>query len=392
MKYTCITSNGISGYVESEHINICLNMITSLIFGGLCYVFINNYYKLKYYHKKNSTSESESEWTDIDDDDDDDNDDNDNDNDNENKINNEEPTDTKFQQSQQAELNLCKPQNADLSARMKYYEEYTEKHLYQIDAETPFIVRLDGRCFSKLLTQIKQKEYISMKAPLSYDFKKAMDLTTMDLVKEFNVSCGYNHSDEISLVFKPLLQKSADDTTRREHIFGGRVQKLISVMPSFASVRLSYHLNQINQEKFKDISSLVSFDGRCLIFPSNFEVVNYFVWRSKYDCFRNFVSELAYNEFPKKSLTNISTYERQQKLKQKNIDVYDYNHTLLYGTYVKRQLIKHTNEDKEFYRTKYISFTMPNTHCTVDYVDILYDQHFELDKFSNCEFELIMNI
>ena len=367
MEYEYTTTTGLSGTISKQNLIFCYQVLTTLLFATLGLVLYKFYPDSNSNNQNDNENENDNDWTDVSDD-------------NEENI------------TQQTELEFSTPSNLDLSARMKYYEEYCEENIYKIDSEYPFIIRIDGRCFSRLLKSIKKKEFTSTKAPLSYEFKKAMDLTTKDLVKEFNVSCGYNHSDEISLVFKPLLQESKDDTTIREHIFAGRVQKLISVIPAYASVRLSYHLNTINYEKFKDISSLVSFDGRCLIFPSNFEVINYFVWRAKYDCFRNFVSELTYNHFPKKTLTNITTNERINKLQNEGIDVYDYNHTLLYGTYIKRKLVKYVDTDKEYTRNKFVSFTMPDIKCNFDYVDILYNQTLDLDDFPECEFELVSEL
>jgi hypothetical protein len=52
---------------------------------------------------------------------------------------------------------------------------------------------------------------MELKTPFINDFKLAMDKVTADLVKEFNAATGYNHSDEISLVFKSLNEDTDDE-------------------------------------------------------------------------------------------------------------------------------------------------------------------------------------
>jgi len=282
---------------------------------------------------------------------------------------------------------------SDLGERMKTYENYTEYNVSDIDSKTGFIVRVDGRCFSKLLNQLKKQEIEELKTPFISDFVKAMQLTTSDLLKEFNGSTGYTHSDEISLYFKPLNLLNDDEVDMKEHIFGGRVQKLISIISSYASTLLIKHLSDINKTKFESILDRISFDGRAICFPSNYEICNFFLWRSKQDCFRNFVSEICYMHFPKKSLDKLNVDERITKLRnEKHIDITDYNIFLRRGTFVKRELEHYKENDTSYWRNIYVKFALPNLKCDEEYIELFVCKNFEEWEFQNIDFELLGNI
>ena len=281
---------------------------------------------------------------------------------------------------------------SDLGERMKIYEDYTEYNIGDIDSQTGFIVRVDGRCFSNLLHQLKNQEIIELKTPFMSDFVKAMQLTTSDLLKEFNASTGYTHSDEISLYFKALNSPNDEEADMKEHIFGGRVQKLISLISSYASTRLIKHLSYINKTKFESILDRITFDGRVICFPSNFEVCNYFLWRSKQDCFRNFVSEICYMHFPKKSLNKLNVDERITKLRnEKHIDINDYNIFLRRGTFVKRELEHYEKDNVNYWRNLYVKFALPNLKCNDAYTELFECKNFEEWEFQDIEFELLGN-
>ena len=276
-----------------------------------------------------------------------------------------------------------------LGDRIKLYEYFTDSYINEIDSYTGYVIRLDGRSFSRLLSSIKQDEFNVLNTPFINDFKLAMDRTTTDLVKEFNASTGYNHSDEISIVFKPM-NENTDDEIVKEHQFNGRISKLISLTASYASVRLSYHLRHINYEKFNVMSGRATFDSRVIIFPNDTEICNYFVWRSYHDCFRNFVSELCHKHFPKKSVNKLNTKQRIEKLnKERNLDVYDFNPFLRNGTFIKRKLQSYTDNGKTYWKNEYVRFSLPNFKCNSDYIDLLKCKNFEEWEYKDIEFELI---
>jgi tRNA(His) 5'-end guanylyltransferase len=216
-----------------------------------------------------------------------------------------------------------------------------------------------------------------------------MDKTTADLVKKFNGSTGFNHSDEISIMFKPL-NKNRNDVILKEHIYRGRILKLVSLMSSYATSRLQFHLRNLNLTRFENITNRVIFDAHHIIFPNINELTNYFIWRSKIVCYRSFVKEIAATRFTKKTLVNLSTTEIADKLKKeyKN-DVDDYNVFLRNGTYVKRKLIQHKVDDKIFWYNDYVRFALPNIKCKQSYYDLFDCKNFQEEDFQDIDFELL---
>lgn len=386
MSYTVTLTNGMHGTIDIKTYDVVMSIICSIVI--TTYIIKNIGY---YYRKQNKTKNIIDSDSDYDETNDDFTTQSQELNEYFNNLS-EEDKPKKFVQNKFSGLetifnkNLFQP--IQLGDRMKFYENYTDKNIAEIDPYTAYIIRLDGRSFSKLLSSIKLDEFNSVNTPFINDFKLAMDRTTADLVKEFNASTGYNHSDEISLVFKPM-NENTDDELIKEHQFNGRINKLISLTSSYASVRLSHHLRSINYEKFWIMLDRVTFDSRAVIFPDDKEMCNYFVWRSQHDCFRNFVSELCYKHFPKKSLDKLNTLQRIEKLKkERNLDIYDFNPFLRNGTFIKRELESITDDGKTYWRNKYVRFALSDFKCNSDYIDILKCKNFEEWEFHDIEFEL----
>lgn len=362
--YNVILDNGLKGHVDTAVYSIIFN---SILMGMLGFILGNSFKSMNKYLFDKQYKQYESQKDDL----------------------ISYKPEYKYLQDYMDELKENETPS-DLGERMKIYEDYTEHYVSQIDAFTGFIIRVDGRCFSNLLHSLKNKEFDELKTPFISDFVLAMQRTCRDLVKEFNASTGYTHSDEISLYFKPLNKEQDPEEDVKEHQFSGRIQKLQTLVASYATVRLIKHLGEINKEKFDNILDKVSFDGRIIIFPFGHEVCNYFLWRSKKDCFRNFVSELCYYNFPKKSLEKLNCDERIKKLRnEKRIDVNDYNVFLRYGTYIKREVESYTDDDgKTYWRNNYVKFALPLLKCDDDYLELIECKNFEEWEFPDIEFEL----
>ncbi len=277
----------------------------------------------------------------------------------------------------------------DICDRMKFYEIYSERYISEIDPFTSFIIRLDGNGFSKILNNIKADEVFHLHTPYVNDFKLAMDKTTSDLVKKFNAATGFNHSDEISIMFKPL-NKDRDDELIKEHIYRGRIVKLLTLMSSYATIRLQKHLRDLNCTRFEDVTDRITFDARHIIFPNKNELTNYFIWRSKIVCYRSFVREIATTRFTKKTIVNLSTTEIANKLKDEyNNDVNEYNVFLRNGTYVKRKLVQHEEDGKTYWYNDYVRFALPNIKCESSYYDLFDCKNFQEWEFQDIDFELL---
>jgi tRNA(His) 5'-end guanylyltransferase len=225
-----------------------------------------------------------------------------------------------------------------LGDRMKYYESQHEHH---ITNSQKYAVRLDGKNFSTHMSKLKK--------PLDYVFSEAMLLTARDLLVEFKPQSVYVQSDEITAIFD-----------KQEHMFGGRVEKILSVLSGFVSVRFTYNFkkclvtsvtncqdpetverHKIILETIKMYGPKYTFDSRLMTYPEEKtrEFLNNLYWRSCIDGFRNFVSMVARHHFNQKTLQNKSTKERVEMLASKNVILNkDYRAHVMYGWFIKNEV------------------------------------------------------
>lgn len=252
-----------------------------------------------------------------------------------------------------------KEKKISLGDRMKMYEN-NSLEITKIHVSENFIVRLDGRSFSKFTSGFKK--------PFDFNFLKAMYLTTSDLLNEFHGVTGYTHSDEISIIFSKLVSDEEIEELKKlkreipTHLFDGRVVKILTTMSSYCSVRFNYHLIKIMKEanddnysenflnKINECSAV--FDARLILFPkekSNEEILNHMYWRSVYDCERNAVSTYARNYFSQNQLHGKSKVEmielmnNEKKLNwEKDVPIY-WKH----GIYLKREFYEKKIEINE---------------------------------------------
>ena len=142
---------------------------------------------------------------------------------------------------------------------MKEYEVYSS---LKVPKNSKIIVRLDGRSFHQLARDL------NLVKPYDENFYKVIANVCNDLFKEFSPLFIYAFSDEISLIFDYIP-------------FDGRVEKINSVMASFAAA--SFVINY--DVEFKKPPA---FDSR--IIPINDgDVLKYFKWRQD-ESWRNCVN------------------------------------------------------------------------------------------------------
>ncbi len=144
----------------------------------------------------------------------------------------------------------------------------------KVPCSTNIVIRLDGRNFSQLSRKLEFEK------PYDMEFVKCLTEASYQLFKEFNPRFMYTFSDEINLLLKEVP-------------FGGRVEKLDSVMASFLSG--AFTLQIMGEKRYKDklpVTNPVSFDSR-LIPLSNEGVVTYFQGRQM-EAWRNCLNGYAY--------------------------------------------------------------------------------------------------
>lgn len=157
-------------------------------------------------------------------------------------------------------------EKSEFAARMKSYES-----IEILSRTLPLCARLDGRSFSKFTKNFER--------PFDYDMSKIMLQTTQDLMKEFNVDVGYTQSDEISLFWKAV-----DEESLTELPFGGKIQKLNSILASYCTLKFNQHL--LNSPLLEQSGKDAHFDARVFNVPTAVEQANTFLWRYR-DCHRN---------------------------------------------------------------------------------------------------------
>jgi len=284
-----------------------------------------------------------------------------------------------------------------LEDRMKRYEKLIDSKI-TIKPNESYIIRLDGRSFSKFT-----KKFVK---PFDLVFIKAMCMTMRDLVDEFDVQTGYTHSDEITLIFSAKcteleeteyiksLEINSQTVGKNKskqlpiHMFRGRIQKILSLVSSYCSVRFNYHLSNLIEpiktnydSKFIELikSHQQMFDSRIMIFEEKIkhEILNHQIWRSIRDCERNAISTYAYTYFgPKKIMYKSSEQIKQIMKYEKNLD-WDLQIPIFikHGVYCKKNLVQKEINGLFVLRTNYV-FKEMKINFSQDNLDLLLSKYW----------------
>lgn len=211
---------------------------------------------------------------------------------------------------------LVEPNEKSLGDRMKDLEK---KFDMQVSPLLPFIIRLDGKNFSKYTRGFHK--------PFDSNFIKAMVCTMNHLVlSDFKPISGYCHSDEITLIFPPLYREDDDEKykAKRANYYNGRALKLCSLAASKASLFFNKCIRELvlkdehtytkefvakilqSESNAKPTTGICTksepeFDARIMEMPSAMEVANHMLWRNR-DCYRNCVFTCARAHFSNKKL------------------------------------------------------------------------------------------
>ena len=296
-----------------------------------------------------------------------------------------------------------------LDNRMKQYENKVDSKLV-IKAYEYFIIRLDGRSFRSFCKYFKK--------PFDIVFIKAMALTTQDLIQKFEAQTGYTHSDEITLIFnakcseyeyeesqaeaqsgdqlKEQTEEPPDEQIKNkpekqpltQHMFNGRIQKLVSLISSYCSVKFNYHLEKLitpvasqYDAHFVDLINRHEqmFDGRILIFKEDekHEILNHQIWRSVYDCLRNCISTFGRAVCGSNELLNKNSIEIIELMKEKNNFDFSSQVPLFvkHGLYCKKILVNKQIRGVNVNRSEYV-FKQYRVHFTTDNLNILLSKYW----------------
>lgn len=172
---------------------------------------------------------------------------------------------------------------------MKEYEVYSS---LKVPKNSKIIVRLDGRSFHQLARDL------NLTKPYDDNFYNVFSNVCEDLFKEFSASFVYAFSDEISI----LLDKVP---------FNGRLEKIDSVIASFAASSFVMHYNT-------QFRKPPAFDAR-VIPISDDDILEYFKWRQD-ESWRNCVNSHGIFYLKSKYPNNIAN----DKINGKNLsDVHE---------------------------------------------------------------------
>lgn len=190
---------------------------------------------------------------------------------------------------------------SELGDRQKNYEK---KYNIVIEGNSPFLIRLDGKGFSKQIKKWKCEK------PFDKYFHEAMIDATEYLMHEIpEIKLAWSGSDEITLLFDS-----------KSKWYNNRINKLLSLTAAYASVKF-------NQSMISNLNSQVNqfpavFDSRVITPPNITECLNNFIYRQR-DCIRNSIS-MWFSHFysHKQSMTKNSEQKIEQLKSEQNFDWY----------------------------------------------------------------------
>lgn len=204
----------------------------------------------------------------------------------------------------------------DLGDRIKEYEAAEARRFMPL---LPVYARIDGRAFSRFTRGLER--------PYDLLITRAMVETTKFLVAETHARIGYTQSDEINLVW---LQERYDS----ELFFGGKTQKITSVLASMAGAFFTRHcLAGGLRDRAEKL--IPHFDCRAFQLPNRTEAANAFLWRER-DATKNAISMAARAHYSHGALDHKNGSEMQEMLFQKGVNFNDYPAFFKRGTFVRR--------------------------------------------------------
>lgn len=181
----------------------------------------------------------------------------------------------------------------------------------------PLLVRLDGRAFHTFTRGLDR--------PFDQRFSDCMQETTRALVGEFHPAVGYTQSDEITLAWSLPVGRS-------EYPFGGRYQKLCSVLSGFASASFARMVLRLLPGK---ADAVPHFDARAWQVPTLAEALDVFYWRED-DAVKNSVQMAARSVASHKQLDGKGRKDQLDILHVAGIRWNDYPAHFKRGVYFRR--------------------------------------------------------
>lgn len=218
-----------------------------------------------------------------------------------------------------------------LGERMKGYENDTDLSYFGAS----WLMRLDGASFSKLMKKIGAVK------PFDPRIMEMMTAVSTALLARFNFVTVYTQSDEITCI-PNLIQ---DQQIEADNMFNLRLQKLCSVVASYASVVFYREMLKFFPEYADTVTPV--FDARFIVVPNLEEVVNCLIWRQR-DCIKNAKNLVGQQFFSPKELNKLTSDEQIAKVQsEKGVSFDSYPAEFRNGILVKRVLVTLTGLDPD---------------------------------------------
>lgn len=186
----------------------------------------------------------------------------------------------------------------------------------------PILARLDGRSFHQFTRGLTRPFDPGLSALL-------IDVATY-LVEETHAVVGYAQSDEITLAW----DFAADAST--EILFGGRFQKLASVLAGMASARFCLRLPAHMPAEVGRLARTPHFDCRIWQVANRTAAADVFRWREA-DATKNSVTMAALAEFSHADILNKSSREKRAMLASRGVIWSEFPRHFRCGTYLRRR-------------------------------------------------------
>jgi tRNA(His) guanylyltransferase len=201
--------------------------------------------------------------------------------------------------------------------RIKSYEHTDTKRVAM--RGLPLVARLDGKNFHAYTK--------GMDKPYDADLSSIFSNVLVDLVDRFQPTVGYTQSDEISLVWWIPIEST------HELPYGGRIQKIDSLLAAYTSVKF----NSLASIAFPAKQEMLpTFDCRTFCVPTLREAFHTLLWRQQ-DATKNTISMAAHAHFSHSSLHGMNGSEMQERLfVEKGINFNDYPVQFKRGIFAKR--------------------------------------------------------
>ena len=186
-----------------------------------------------------------------------------------------------------------------------------QEHLLQnIDTNTTWTIRLDGKNFSPLVKCLRRNGVFS--EGYSHEFGNAMLETANVIMKTINSLCVFIQSDEMTFI---VASTSIDQTV----YYNGRIMKIASTIASLASQTFLRCIYKLAKNKNVELpENPITFDARIGHWSSIEEAFTLLLWRSE-DCSVNGISDAIHHAKAGKIIKESHTNDKLQYLIDNNL-------------------------------------------------------------------------